>query len=65
MEALECGASTGTLAILLAPKLKRVVASDFSPNMLAIIKEKCDQLNIHNVATLMFNPMHVHGASVN
>jgi 2-polyprenyl-3-methyl-5-hydroxy-6-metoxy-1,4-benzoquinol methylase len=58
MDALECGASSGELSILLAPFLKHVLATDFSTNMIAIIQEKCKRLQVHNVSAKLFDPMH-------
>ena len=57
MTALELGASSGELSILLAPYLKHVLATDFSENMIALIEEKRRRLNLHNLNTKLFNPM--------
>jgi len=58
MDALECGASSGELSILLAPFLKRVLATDFSTSMIALIQEKCRRLQVHNVSAKLFDPIH-------
>ena len=47
---MACGG--GTLAVPLARKVREVVAVDFSDKMLEIVREKCRQENITNVATI-------------
>lgn len=42
-EVLECACGTGMLTKVMAPKCKKLVATDFSKNMLKKTKKKCDK----------------------
>ncbi|MCC2616044.1 methyltransferase domain-containing protein [Aestuariibacter halophilus] len=46
---LELGCGTGSTALHHAPKVKHLVATDFSPSMLAIAKQKAAQQNCSNI----------------
>lgn len=48
---LDVGCGAGTLAIPLAPRVRRITALDFSENMLALLSEKCREKGLHNVTT--------------
>ena len=52
MTILDMGCGGGTLAIPLAAKVKKVTAVDFSPSMLAIVKNICRERNITNIETI-------------
>lgn len=56
MEVLECGAGTGLLTVLLAPKVKRILATDASEGMLSVLREKCSRLGLCNVETEFYDP---------
>lgn len=49
MNALEFGCGTGSTAIIHAPYVKHVKATDFSQNMIAIAKQKAADKNIRNI----------------
>ncbi len=49
MEVLEIGCGTGSTALLHAPYVKHIRATDFSANMIAIAKRKAIDQNIDNV----------------
>ena len=49
MEVLEIGCGTGTTALIHAPFVKQITATDFSPNMIQIAKDKALDKNIENV----------------
>lgn len=49
MNVLEFGCGTGSTAILHAPCVKHIKATDFSQNMIAIAKQKAADQNIQNV----------------
>lgn len=53
---LECGAGTGLLTVLLAPRVGHLLATDVSSGMLAVLKEKCRRLRLKNVQTGIFDP---------
>jgi ubiquinone/menaquinone biosynthesis C-methylase UbiE len=46
---MEIGAGTGVVSLLLAPKVKKVVAVDISKEMLRIAKEKAMEAGIYNI----------------
>jgi len=46
---MEIGAGTGVISLLLAPKVKKVIAVDISKEMLRIAKEKAMKAGIHNI----------------
>jgi ubiquinone/menaquinone biosynthesis C-methylase UbiE len=46
---VDLGAGTGTFALAAARLCRRVVAVDVSPNMLAVLREKCERSGIANV----------------
>lgn len=49
MTVLEFGCGTGSTAILHAPYVKHIKATDFSQNMIAIAKQKATAKNIQNI----------------
>jgi 2-polyprenyl-3-methyl-5-hydroxy-6-metoxy-1,4-benzoquinol methylase len=49
MNVLEFGCGTGSTAILHAPHVKHITATDFSQNMIAIGKQKAADKNIQNI----------------
>ena len=49
MEVLEIGCGTGSTALLHAPYVKHIRATDISAKMIAIAQEKCKAANIENV----------------
>ncbi len=49
MNVLEFGCGTGSTAIIHAPYVKHIKATDFSQNMIAIAKQKAADQNIQNV----------------
>lgn len=49
MKILEIGCGTGTTALLHAPKVTQILASDFSSEMIKIAKEKAISQNVSNV----------------
>lgn len=49
MNALEFGCGTGSTAIIHAPYIKHIKATDFSQNMIAIAKRKAADKNIQNI----------------
>lgn len=46
---LELGCGTGTTALALAPNAREIVATDYSPNMIAIASSKAEQAGAANV----------------
>jgi len=46
---MEIGAGTGVASLLLAPKVKKVIAVDISKEMLRIAKEKAMKAGVHNI----------------
>jgi ubiquinone/menaquinone biosynthesis C-methylase UbiE len=46
---MEIGAGTGVVSLLLAPKVKRIIAVDISKEMLRIAKEKATEAGINNI----------------
>jgi len=52
---LDVGCGPGTLALLMADRVRRVTALDFSENMLAILKEWADEAKIANIAPVLAN----------
>lgn len=54
--ALEIGCGTGTTALSLAPSLGRLVATDISPEMIAIAREKAQAEGRGNVEFLVATP---------
>ncbi|MGH8190217.1 MAG: class I SAM-dependent methyltransferase [Rhodanobacteraceae bacterium] len=51
-DALEFGAGTGLITLRLAPHLEHVTAMDSSPEMLAVLRRKCEQQGRGNVTLL-------------
>ena len=49
MNVLEFGCGTGSTAIIHAPHVKHIKATDFSQNMIAIAKKKAADKNIQNI----------------
>jgi 2-polyprenyl-3-methyl-5-hydroxy-6-metoxy-1,4-benzoquinol methylase len=49
MNVLEFGCGTGSTAIIHAPYVKHIKATDFSQNMIAIAKQKAADKNIRNI----------------
>lgn len=49
MNVLEFGCGTGSTAIIHAPYVKHIKATDFSQNMIAIAKQKAADKNIQNI----------------
>ncbi len=47
---LEVGTGTGDIALRVAPKAKKVVGIDISPEMIAIASRKISELNLKNLA---------------
>lgn len=47
---MACGG--GTLAVPLAPFVKKITAVDFSENMLSIVRSRCEEKGITNVSTI-------------
>jgi|AMWB02.1.fsa_nt_gi SAM-dependent methyltransferase len=50
---LDVGCAAGTLAIPLAERVKSITAIDISGNMLALLRERCAQLGISNIQTVL------------
>ncbi len=50
--ALEFGAGTGLVTLLMAPNLAQVTAMDSSPGMLDVLRQKCDKKQLTQVDTL-------------
>ena len=48
---LDVGCGAGTLAIPLAPLVRRVTAIDFSENMIALLNSSCAEQGLANIAT--------------
>jgi ubiquinone/menaquinone biosynthesis C-methylase UbiE len=48
-EVLEIGCGTGSISLGIAPDVKRVVATDISPQMIAVAQNKVRRLSIPNV----------------
>jgi ubiquinone/menaquinone biosynthesis C-methylase UbiE len=48
-EVLEVGCGTGTTALLLAPSVRRITATDISSRMIAIAREKAQAQGVENV----------------
>jgi SAM-dependent methyltransferase len=48
---MACGG--GTLAIPLAPKVKRITAVDFSRNMLSALEQRCKEAGINNIDIIL------------
>jgi ubiquinone/menaquinone biosynthesis C-methylase UbiE len=46
---MEIGAGTGVVSLLLAPKVKKIIAVDISGEMLRIAKEKATEAGINNI----------------
>jgi len=46
---MEIGAGTGVISLLLAPKVKKVIAVDISKEMLRIAKEKAMETGVNNI----------------
>ena len=53
MTILDMGCGGGALAVPLAARVKKVTAVDFSPNMLAIVKNICRERSITNIETIL------------
>lgn len=53
---MEFGCGTGTTALTLAPAVARIVASDISPEMIAIGREKCTAAGVANVEFAVATP---------
>lgn len=51
-DALELGAGTGLLTLILAPALASVTALDGSPGMLAVLRDKCARKHVANVQVI-------------
>ncbi|MCL2025272.1 MAG: methyltransferase domain-containing protein [Leptospirales bacterium] len=49
MTVFDMGCGGGTLAVPLSGMVREVTAADFSPNMLAIVKDKMSAFNIRNI----------------
>ena len=49
MEVMEVGCGTGTTSLLHAPFVKHILATDFSPKMIQIARDKARDQNIANV----------------
>lgn len=47
---LEAAAGTGLMTAVIAPRVRRVVATDYADNMLAILRERMKSAGISNVA---------------
>lgn len=56
MRVLECGAGTGLLTVLLAPRVRTLVATDISEGMLSVLREKRSRLRHHNIEIRLFDP---------
>jgi len=52
MDVLDYGCGTGLVAFSIAPKLNRLVAVDSSDGMLAVVREKAQELGVNNVTAL-------------
>jgi len=50
---MEIGAGTGVVSLLLAPKVKKIIAVDISKEMLRIAKERAKEAGIHNIEFMM------------
>ena len=50
---VDVGAGTGTFAVAVAPMCARVVATDVSPSMLAVVREKAERLGYGNIETVL------------
>ena len=50
MEVIEFGCGTGSTALLHAPHVKHITATDISARMVAIGREKAEQASIHNLS---------------
>ncbi|MCK6597983.1 MAG: class I SAM-dependent methyltransferase [Bdellovibrionaceae bacterium] len=50
MTVFEFGCGTGSTAIIHAPYVKHIKATDFSQNMIAIAKKKAEDKNIYNIS---------------
>jgi ubiquinone/menaquinone biosynthesis C-methylase UbiE len=46
---MEIGAGTGMVSLLLAPKVKKVIAVDISKEMLRIAKERAMETGVNNI----------------
>jgi ubiquinone/menaquinone biosynthesis C-methylase UbiE len=66
MEVLEIGCGTGTTAIAHAPFVEHIRATDLSPRMVEIAKDKAKAAGIDNVTfqTLAVDALEVPGASI-
>ena len=51
-QALEFGAGTGLVTLLIAPKLAHVTALDSSPGMLDVLRQKCERKQLAHVETI-------------
>ena len=49
---LDVGSATGTLALPLAGNAKSITALDFSSKMLEVLRQRCDEADIHNISTV-------------
>lgn len=50
---LDVGCAAGTLAIPLAERVKSITAMDISGNMLGLLRERCAELGITNIQTVL------------
>lgn len=55
MSLLEVGAGTGLVALRVLPHVKSILAIDTSKPMLDVIKEKCQQSDVKDIETLVWN----------
>jgi ubiquinone/menaquinone biosynthesis C-methylase UbiE len=56
----EFGCGTGTTGLSLAPAVARYVATDFSPNMIAIVREKAEAQSARNIEVAVAAPDSAH-----
>jgi len=52
MDVLDYGCGTGLVAFSIAPKLNQLVAVDSSDGMLAVVRDKAQELGVNNVTAL-------------
>ena len=50
MEALEVAAGTGALTVSLAPRVRSLIATDFAPQMIAMLQQRVNALGLENVS---------------